>query len=150
MRSEGYYVKGKSTDTSWDRTSDFPVCSSVPQPTSQPGAQCFADSQTILLADNRKENVNCHLPTNCFPYLTRCLEVSLIIMFPYSCVFTFHVHLLLNGSYRGADKSLAPPGRIKARRHVKDSREFNKIETRAVIKSPRFHKGRGRRKLTPC
>jgi len=26
VRSEGFYVKKKSTDTSWDRTSDLPIC----------------------------------------------------------------------------------------------------------------------------
>ena len=34
----------------------------------------------------------------------------------------------------GADKSLARPGRKQARKHVRDARDFNKIETRAVIK----------------
>ena len=37
-------------------------------------------------------------------------------------------------NYRGADKSLARPGRKQARKHVRDARDFNKIETRAVIK----------------
>jgi len=36
--------------------------------------------------------------------------------------------------YQGADKSLARPGRKQARRHVKDARDFNNIEKRAVIK----------------
>ena len=36
--------------------------------------------------------------------------------------------------YRGADKSLALPGREQARKHVRDARDFNNIETRAVIK----------------
>ena len=36
--------------------------------------------------------------------------------------------------YRGADKSLARPGRDQARKHVRDTRDFNNIETRAVIK----------------
>ena len=36
--------------------------------------------------------------------------------------------------YRGADKSLARPGRKQARKHVRDARDFNKIEKRAVIK----------------
>jgi len=36
--------------------------------------------------------------------------------------------------YRGADKSLAQPGRKLARKHVRDARDFNNIETRAVIK----------------
>ena len=36
--------------------------------------------------------------------------------------------------YRGADKSLARPGGKQARKHVRDARDFNKIEMRAVIK----------------
>jgi len=36
--------------------------------------------------------------------------------------------------YRGADKSLARRGRKQARKHVRDARDFNNIETRAVIK----------------
>jgi len=35
----------------------------------------------------------------------------------------------------GADKSLARPGRKQAQKHVRDARDFNNIETRAVIKS---------------
>ena len=27
VRSEGFYVNEKSTDSSWDRTSDLPICS---------------------------------------------------------------------------------------------------------------------------
>ena len=42
--------------------------------------------------------------------------------------------LLLN--YRVADKSLALPERKQTRKHVRDARNFNNIETRAVIKSP--------------
>ena len=34
---------------------------------------------------------------------------------------------------RGADKSLARPGRKQARKHVRDARDFKNIETRAVI-----------------
>jgi len=30
VRSEGFYVNEKSTDTSWDRTSDLPICSAAP------------------------------------------------------------------------------------------------------------------------
>ena len=30
VRSEGFYVNEKSTDTSWDRTSDLPICSTTP------------------------------------------------------------------------------------------------------------------------
>ena len=29
MRSEGFYVNEKSTDTSWDRISDLPICNTV-------------------------------------------------------------------------------------------------------------------------
>jgi hypothetical protein len=36
--------------------------------------------------------------------------------------------------YQGADKSLARPGRKHARKPVRDARDCNKIETRAVIK----------------
>jgi len=30
VRSEGFYISQKSTDTSWDRTSDLPICSTAP------------------------------------------------------------------------------------------------------------------------
>jgi len=36
--------------------------------------------------------------------------------------------------YWGADKSLARPGWKQALKHVRDARDFNDIETRAVIK----------------
>ena len=32
MRLEGLCVNEKSTDTSWDRTSDLPICSTAPSP----------------------------------------------------------------------------------------------------------------------
>ena len=37
-------------------------------------------------------------------------------------------------NYRGADKSLAQPGRKQAWKDVMDVRDFNNIETRTVIK----------------
>jgi len=37
-------------------------------------------------------------------------------------------------TYRGTDNSLARPGRKQARKHVRDTRDYNKIETRGVIK----------------
>ena len=37
-------------------------------------------------------------------------------------------------TYRVADKSLARQGRKQARKHVRDARDFNNIETRVVIK----------------
>jgi len=36
--------------------------------------------------------------------------------------------------YQGADKSLARLGRRKAQKHVRDTCNFNNIETQAVIK----------------
>ena len=36
--------------------------------------------------------------------------------------------------YRGADKSLARPGRKQTRKHVRNARDFNNIGTRAFIK----------------
>ena len=32
VRSVGFYVNEKSTDTSWDRTSELQICSTAPQP----------------------------------------------------------------------------------------------------------------------
>ena len=50
-------------------------------------------------------------------------------------------------TYRGADKSLALPGRKQIRKHVRDARYFNNIETRAVIKFFFSYKARRRRKF---
>jgi len=36
--------------------------------------------------------------------------------------------------YRDDDKSLVRPGRKQARKHFRDARDFNNVETRAVIK----------------
>ena len=44
--------------------------------------------------------------------------------------------------YRGGDKSLAQPERKQAREHVRDARDFNNIETRAVIKVFFFLQGK--------
>jgi len=43
---------------------------------------------------------------------------------------------------KGADKSLARPGRKQARKNVRDARDFNNIETRAVIKFFFFLQGK--------
>jgi len=40
----------------------------------------------------------------------------------------------MTDTYRCADKSLARPGRKQTRKHVRDARDYNNIETRAVIK----------------
>jgi len=37
-------------------------------------------------------------------------------------------------SYRGADKSLARPGRKQTWKHLRDEHDFNNMETRAVFK----------------
>ena len=50
--------------------------------------------------------------------------------------------------YRGADKSVARPGSKQARKHVRDARDFNNIETRSIIKFPPPCKTRRRRKFT--
>jgi len=50
--------------------------------------------------------------------------------------------LSLHHNYRGADKSLARPGRKQARKYVSDARDFNNIETRAVIKFVFFLQGK--------
>jgi len=46
----------------------------------------------------------------------------------------FSVTEVSHQTNQGADKSLARPGRKRARKHVRDARDFNNIETRAVIK----------------
>ena len=43
------------------------------------------------------------------------------------------VKFCLSHFYRGADKSLARPGREQAPKHVRDARDFNNVETRAAI-----------------
>ena len=58
----------------------------------------------------------------------------------------FDSSVLLNT--RGADKSLARPGKKQAQKHVRDARDFNNIETRAVIKFFTC-KARSRMKFTP-
>jgi len=64
----------------------------------------------------------------------REIETLIFVLYA-SCVFVNCVDLSKNvTSYRGADKSLARPGRKQARKHVRDSRDFNNIETRAAIK----------------
>jgi len=49
-----------------------------------------------------------------------------------TCSIVYHLGLF---KCRGADKSLARPGRIQAWKHVWDTRDFNNIETRAVVKN---------------
>jgi len=47
----------------------------------------------------------------------------------------------------GADKSLARPGRKQARKHVREARDFNNIETRAIIKVFFFLQGKAPKEI---
>ena len=49
--------------------------------------------------------------------------------------------------YRGADKSLARPGRKQALKHVRDARDFDYFETRAVIKYFFFLQGKAPKEI---
>ena len=57
-------------------------------------------------------------------------------------LLVYHIVQTLICVYRGADKSLARPGRKQARKHVRNARDFNNIETRAVIKFFFFLQGK--------
>ena len=64
--------------------------------------------------------------------------------------FTFVCAAVECGSwdmYRGADNSLARPGRKEARKHVCDARYFSNIETRAVIKFFFFQQGKAPKEI---
>jgi len=64
---------------------------------------------------------------------------------PASCI---HESTLTAGMlYRGADKSLAQPGRKQSRKHVRDARVFNNIETLAVIKFFFFLQGKAPKEI---
>ena len=66
------------------------------------------------------------------------------------CLHVYEENLVLIALYRGTDKSLARPGKKQARKHVMDARDFNNIETWAVVKFFSFScKARRRRKFTP-
>ena len=49
--------------------------------------------------------------------------------------------------YRGAVKSLARPGRTQARKHVRDARDFNNIETRELSSSFLFLQGKAPKEI---
>ena len=55
MRSEGFYVNGKSTDTSWDRTCDLPICSTAPHHCAT-AVQCVRGKSTIILTNEFQLN----------------------------------------------------------------------------------------------
>jgi len=51
------------------------------------------------------------------------------------------------GYTQGVAKSLARPGKKQARKHVRDARDFNNIETRAVIKFFLFLQGKAPKEI---
>jgi hypothetical protein len=53
---------------------------------------------------------------------------------PIFLFFLVHDFVRFSKSYQRAEKSLDRPGRKQARKHVRDVRDFNNIEIRAVIK----------------
>ena len=57
------------------------------------------------------------------------------------------MRLTLKLVYRGADKSLARPGRKQARKHVRDARDFDNIEMRAVIMFSFFPQGKAPKEI---
>ena len=68
---------------------------------------------------------------------TGIVAVRILRSFSCQCHPTIVPHTFIHLSsilYRGTDKSLVRPGRKQARKHVRDARDFNNIETRAVIK----------------
>jgi len=85
VRSEGFYVNEKSTDTSWDRASDLPNCSTTPWPLCYRGTP-----QLVAIKFN-----NC--PTRCdlFSLLHFCRQLYIfwvltpIIRSWYSCNYSF-------------------------------------------------------------
>jgi len=83
---------------------------------------CFVwiSEETAIISLYSINLLVCITETECFYCAVR--TESLIII---------HGNLRL---YRGADKSLARPGRKQAQKHVTDARDFNNIEMRAVIK----------------
>jgi len=76
-------------------------------------------------------------------YKYKCI----LILFPYPSVplVSAFLHAF---PYRGADKSLARPGRKQPRKHVRDARDFNNMETRAVINFS-FMQGKAPKEIHP-
>ena len=68
----------------------------------------------------------------------RCQNIAELIYTERKSEITHIQRILLRT--RGADKSLALPGRKEAPKHVRDGRDFNNTETRAVIKSGQVRK----------
>jgi len=71
--------------------------------------------------------------------MSSCLRIHLLLLVYFMCCLAEAlpvapiVYRLVIRQYQGADKSLTRPGRKQARKHVRDARDFNNIETLAVI-----------------
>ena len=68
-----------------------------------------------------------------FPFSLYCKQFTPIPLMLAACLTRLKL-LIFFLNYRGADKSLARSGRKQTRKHVRDARDFNNIETRAAIK----------------
>ena len=65
MRLEEFYANGKSTDTSWDRTSDLPICSTVPYPLCYRGDKFKVTSKLQMLRTAGRDDklMDCNVGT---------------------------------------------------------------------------------------
>jgi len=71
VRWEGFYVNEKSNDTSWDRASDLPICSTVPWPL------CYRGPRNLEYMPNYFLHVAFLIPcTACFIGWCMCLQKS--------------------------------------------------------------------------
>jgi hypothetical protein len=77
--------------------------------------RCLLSDKLFYHPTNFEENLILR-----FIWIKRILTVLYQVEHNYNVILT----------YRGADKSLARPGRKQARKHVRGARDFNNIETR--------------------
>jgi len=82
-------------------------------------------------------------------YILRMLWISCCIWILWSFPLVRFLPCSALWLYQDANKSLARPGRKQVRKDVRDARDFNNIETRALIKFFFSCKVRRRRKFTP-
>jgi len=104
LRSEGFYVKKKSTETSWDRTSDISICSTALKPLCcrkfpcrhhktliKPCIICsFASTQAhTLYLDVSFYSHNEHSLFNICLLIFRSIQYYKIILFCFMCFVSF-------------------------------------------------------------
>jgi len=92
--------------------------------------ECFIQRSCPLLISHSVDEkwIQCTSKNHCLIDRKRLLGIETCSHFVHnSCAKRFR-------SYRGADKSLARPGRKQARKHIRDARDFNNTDTPAVIK----------------